>query len=378
VSVRGRLLILAAGAVVPLLLVSLATLWGIWIAKQERLNEAIEQQAELAAVVFEHWLDTQRQPLITLAANVARPDSDVRGYLRFVSAPRPAWIDLRLLNAQGETVLAHPSPGEKLPPGLAEKLLAGSPQGSVETDWSRGEGQYVLAVAVPVTGGGAAVARIDGAALKELFRDLQLPEAAALLIARGSARPMARLGRAAHSFGEGDLSARAPGKGNSELAKLGAGFNALAARIEERELRFNELDRLKSEFVSAASHELRTPLTTIKALTRLSLQGGLGEAKQREYPGTIAQECDRQIDLVLNLLDLSRIEAAALEEAPGIGLGLYLAHNIIEQMGGRISVESEVGRGSVFTIHLPVWSDQEPLQLIEEESGDGQTIAGRR
>ena len=70
-SIRRRLLMLAVGAVVPLLLVSLAALWRLWGTKQQQLNEALEQQAELAAVVFEHWLDTQRQPLLTVAALAA-------------------------------------------------------------------------------------------------------------------------------------------------------------------------------------------------------------------------------------------------------------------------------------------------------------------
>ena len=37
----------------------------------------------------------------------------------------------------------------------------------------------------------------------------------------------------------------------------------------------------------------------------------------------------------------------------GMGLGLYVCHNLIEGMGGRIKVESEPGRGSKFTIILP-------------------------
>jgi len=37
----------------------------------------------------------------------------------------------------------------------------------------------------------------------------------------------------------------------------------------------------------------------------------------------------------------------------GTGLGLSICHGIISRLGGRISVVSEVGKGSAFTIHLP-------------------------
>jgi signal transduction histidine kinase len=46
-----------------------------------------------------------------------------------------------------------------------------------------------------------------------------------------------------------------------------------------------------------------------------------------------------------------RVSAAQIH---GTGLGLPLAKNIVEAMGGRISVDSELGVGSVFTLHLPV------------------------
>jgi signal transduction histidine kinase len=45
-------------------------------------------------------------------------------------------------------------------------------------------------------------------------------------------------------------------------------------------------------------------------------------------------------------------------DSGGVGLGLAIARGIVEAHGGSITVESEVGKGSVFSFPLPVWNGE--------------------
>jgi len=49
-----------------------------------------------------------------------------------------------------------------------------------------------------------------------------------------------------------------------------------------------------------------------------------------------------------------RVSTGLVHDVKGSGLGLSLVRHIAESHGGTVSVESEVGRGSTFTIHLPL------------------------
>ena len=62
-----------------------------------------------------------------------------------------------------------------------------------------------------------------------------------------------------------------------------------------------------------------------------------------------------------------RIRRRDVEETPGSGLGLAIVKSIVERHGGRVWVESEMNRGSTFTIALPVRTPSEiPLQSVGE------------
>jgi two-component system, OmpR family, sensor histidine kinase BaeS len=62
--------------------------------------------------------------------------------------------------------------------------------------------------------------------------------------------------------------------------------------------------------------------------------------------------------------------------APGVGLGLYLAKHIIEQLGGRITLDSEFGAGTTFTVFLPVWVPGRNSEVIIEDEANVEAIAG--
>ena len=51
-------------------------------------------------------------------------------------------------------------------------------------------------------------------------------------------------------------------------------------------------------------------------------------------------------------------------EGEGTGLGLSVSLGIVERHGGRIVVDSEVGKGTVFTMYLPVSRDRHPVEHL--------------
>ena len=63
-----------------------------------------------------------------------------------------------------------------------------------------------------------------------------------------------------------------------------------------------------------------------------------------------------------------RSPAVVADQIHGTGLGLPIAKSLAEAMGGRLSVSSEVGVGSVFTLHLPVIAEINEEDIAQEDS----------
>ena len=87
--------------------------------------------------------------------------------------------------------------------------------------------------------------------------------------------------------------------------------NASLARANAQ---LQQLDRLKSVFISNVSHELRTPLTAIKAYAEtLQMHESLSGTQRDSFLGIIVEQTDRLTNVIEDLLDISRIEAGKLK-----------------------------------------------------------------
>nr|WP_290666259.1 ATP-binding protein [Ardenticatena sp.] len=92
-------------------------------------------------------------------------------------------------------------------------------------------------------------------------------------------------------------------------------LEAKVVELEKANAELRELDRLKSEFVSTVSHELRTPLNIIIGHAELlhdELFGELNE-HQKRYVGNILRSARHLLDLVEDILDLSKIESGRMD-----------------------------------------------------------------
>ena len=125
-------------------------------------------------------------------------------------------------------------------------------------------------------------------------------------------------------------------------------------QLEEQNRELDRANQLKSEFLASMSHELRTPLHTIIGFTELlaeELEGPLNE-KQKRFLSHVHQDSQHLLELINDILDLSKVEAGQMQlhpEAFDARTLINEAVNSIRQMadGRGVEVENRVRHETV-------------------------------
>ena len=108
-------------------------------------------------------------------------------------------------------------------------------------------------------------------------------------------------------------------------------------KLEEQKIRAESANRAKSVFLANMSHEIRTPLNAILGYAQLMKRDPALSGHQREFVETIKKSGDHLLQLITDILEMSKIEAGRvdLEEKP------FDLHGMISQMEGIFLPEVE-------------------------------------
>lgn len=144
---------------------------------------------------------------------------------------------------------------------------------------------------------------------------------------------------------------------NDELSSLCENINTMATGIEN-------LEKMRSSFVSNVSHELRTPMTSITGFVEGILDGTIPRDKHDEYLKIVLAESKRLSRLVNDLLSISRLESGSFKiEKKNFDICELLRREIIKfetQITKKnLNVELEIEQEK-----MPVFADSDAIVQV--------------
>jgi signal transduction histidine kinase len=167
--------------------------------------------------------------------------------------------------------------------------------------------------------------------------------AAGWFVAGAHARRLRRLEQAAEKVADGDFTTVIPIGSHDEVGQLAISFNEMQKRLAR-------LDSARKEFIANASHELRTPIFSLGGFVELLEDEDPDPAAREEFVRTMRGQVARLTKLTADLLDLSKLDADAIEiRTAAVDLGELLRRVVAEfgpsadGHGSRIEVTDQRG-----------------------------------
>lgn len=149
------------------------------------------------------------------------------------------------------------------------------------------------------------------------------------------------------------------------------GFHGITREISERKLAEEELhkakadaeeaNKAKSQFLAVMSHEIRTPLNALVGFSTLARKAS-DPAQIDQYLAILEQTSNSLMDLVNDILDMSKIEAGRMEfEAVPFNLRQLVA--VLEERYHSLADHKMLAFRVVVTDAVPAWVLGDPVRL---------------
>jgi two-component system, OmpR family, sensor kinase len=168
--------------------------------------------------------------------------------------------------------------------------------------------------------------------------------------ARAISRRISRLDAAARRVARGDF-APIPVDSTDEIGQLARTFNDMQRRL-------GELDEARRQFIAHASHELRTPIFSLGGFVELLDEEDPDPEARAEFVRTMREQVVRLTKLTTDLLDLSKLDAGAMEISPRSVDISNLATEIAKEFGP--AADRHRSRLEVRTPRRPARAEADP------------------
>ncbi len=133
-----------------------------------------------------------------------------------------------------------------------------------------------------------------------------------------------------------------------------AGNHTLVTKLGENKKVVGDRDRIGQVITNFVSNSIKFSPNGKQIIIRTVVDPKLITLSVQDFGIGIPKKEQRDI-----FKRFRRASSAKTESYPGLGLGLYISSEIIKRHGGKIWVESEEGKGSIFSFSLPLNSSSE-------------------
>ncbi|HYW94647.1 MAG TPA: PAS domain S-box protein [Bacteroidales bacterium] len=138
----------------------------------------------------------------------------------------------------------------------------------------------------------------------------------------------------------------------------------LEQELVEAKIRAEESDKLKTSFLANMSHEIRTPMNGILGLAQLLTQNKLDDEERTEYLSMIGSNGKLLMNLVNDIIDISRIESNQVD----LNEGEFSLNDMMSELLSFIQSEKMVKNKDKVELKMITGLDNDNSAIIADQS----------